>query len=83
MTLSGTMNCEKQTAGFKFGKHRVMVLEEIHTWSGFGKTYALLNVETSDGNLYVALRVYNSKHHFLKQVLVEPVLAQQIFKMKA
>ena len=70
----------KQQTGFRFGQHRLEVLHQIAHYPHNGRTYKLLLVRTHDGLEYVSLRLYNSSGRFIKQILVEPELAGQIFK---
>jgi len=71
---------EKQKAGFKFGKHRLTVLNQIAHWVFRDRTYKLLRVQTQDNLEYISLRLYNATGKFIKQILVEPEIASQIFK---
>ena len=61
---------EKQLAGFKFGQHRLQVLEQIEIYPYNGRTYKLLRVRTQDGLEYISLRLYNNSGKFIKQLLV-------------
>jgi hypothetical protein len=71
---------EKQKTGFKFGKHRLTVTGVIKNWVFHGRTYRLLTVRTHDNLNYVSLRLYNQTGRFIKQLLVEPEIAQFIFQ---
>lgn len=70
----------KQQTGFKFGKHAVEVIHQIAHYSYNGRTYKLLRVRISDGSEYISLRLYNKSGKFIKQMMVEPEVAGQIFK---
>lgn len=70
----------KQQAGFKFGQHRLEVIHQIAHYPYNGRMYELLRVRTSDNLEYISLRLYNNTGRFIKQMLVEPQLAGQIFK---
>lgn len=65
---------ERQEAGFKFGKNPVKVINEVHHVEHQGRTYRILNVE-ADNKPYVSIRLYNAKNHFIKQLMMEPVVA--------
>ena len=70
----------KQQTGFKFGKYSVEVINQIAHYPYNGRVYKLLRVRTSDGLEYISLRLYNSSGRFIKQMMVEPQIAGQIFK---
>jgi hypothetical protein len=69
---------DKQEAGFKFGKHRLEVLEQIGEIKHNGRTYRLVRVRTNAGQEYISLRLYNKSGRFIKQFLTEPELSDQI-----
>ena len=69
---------EKQRAGFKFGKYRLEVLAQIGEIKHNGRTYRLVRVRTHDGQEYLSLRLYNESGKFIKQFLIEPILAPGI-----
>jgi len=68
----------KQVAGFKFGKFRLEVIQKLGEVCHKGRTYRLVQVQTSDNQIYFSLRLYNSKGKFIKQLLFEPEIAIQI-----
>lgn len=70
----------KQQTGFKFGKRSVEVINQIAHYPYMGRVYKLLRVRTSDGFEYISLRLYNNTGRFIKQIMVEPEIAGQIFK---
>jgi hypothetical protein len=71
----------KQQAGFKFGKFRLEVLETFGEISHNGRTYRLLKVRTNDNLEYLSLRLYNGSGKFIKQMLIEPELAEAIIHL--
>lgn len=77
------MSIDKQTTGFKFGKHRLQVTKTIGEIKHNGRTYRLVEVQTHDGLIYQAMRLYNSTGKFIKQLLTEPCLSQEISKLYA
>lgn len=73
-------NINKQETGFRFGKHRLKVLQDFGI-VGFGdNVYQLVLVETEAKELYYSLRLYHRldnrrPKHFIKQILIDiPVL---------
>ncbi|MBE0427973.1 MAG: hypothetical protein IBX72_15200 [Nitrospirae bacterium] len=73
---------EKQKAGFRFGKHKLQVIKDIGSVYYRGKcyerTYKLVRVKTSSGELYYSLRLYNGSGRFIKQFLFEEQLCKSI-----
>ena len=69
------MTINKQQTGFKFGKYRLKLIEEVAHLEHNGKAYKLVRVRTHDNQDYLSLRLYNGTGKFIKQFLVEPVLA--------
>lgn len=67
----------KQETGFKFGKNLVQVQNEIKRVKNNGREYRLLNV-MADQKPYISLRLYNAKNHFIKQFMMEPVVAREL-----
>lgn len=76
-------NIEKQKAGFKFGQHRLKVLEELGAVEHKGRKYKLVRVQTHDGLEYLSWRLYNERGRFIKQLLFEPCLAGEISEVTA
>jgi len=62
---------EKQTAGFKFGKYRLEVLQTYGEINCNGKVYRFIKVRTNNNELYYSIRLYNAKGRFIKQFLFE------------
>ena len=63
---------EKQNTGFRYGRYSLSVLRTIGEVKHKGRTYRLCEVQTQDGLVYLSLRLYNPRGHFIKQMLVEP-----------
>lgn len=75
-----TKDIAKQQAGFKFGKYKLEIICQIAHWHYHGRTYKLIRVRTHEGREYISLRLYNETNKFIKQMLVEPEIADRIFK---
>lgn len=73
----------KQKAGFKFGLHRLTVLETIGEIKHKDRTYRVLRVRTEDGLIYRSIRLYNPKGKFIKQLLYEPQIRKELGKLVA
>lgn len=71
------MTISKQPTGFKFGQHRLSVIDTHGQVELRGRTYKLVTVQTADGLVYRSLRLYNGRH-FIKQLLFEPEVASAI-----
>jgi len=69
---------EKQKAGFRFGKYRLEVIATLGSCEYGGRTYRLVRVRTSDGKLYLSLRLYNGSGKFIKQFLFEPEVREKL-----
>lgn len=68
----------KQSAGFRYGVRPVTVLNERGRFTtGEGRQYRVLDVE-ADGHLYIAIRLYNAKGKFIKQLLMERVASMAL-----
>jgi len=67
----------KQQAGFKFGVNPTKLIGVVGEVKHDGRTYRLCLVE-ADGHRYHALRLYNARGKFIKQLMTEPVLAGKI-----
>jgi hypothetical protein len=76
-------NIEKQKAGFKFGRHRLKVLDELGKVAHGGRKYQHVRVQTHDGLEYLSWRLYNERGRFIKQLLFEPCLAGRISEVTA
>ncbi len=63
---------EKQQTGFRFGKYKTKLIRVCGEKVINGRTYRFVLLETSDGLLYYAWRLYNSTGRFIKQFLFEP-----------
>ena len=63
---------EKQTTGFRFGKHRLELLWKFGEVKHLGRSYKLCLVKTQSDQIYVAWRLYNKDGKFIKQFLMEP-----------
>jgi hypothetical protein len=63
---------EKQDTGFRFGKHRLEVLQNFGELKHLGRSYKLCLVKTNSDQTYVAWRLYNQHGKFIKQFLMEP-----------
>ena len=72
---------DKQTAGFKFGKYRLSVVQHLGSVSHNGRTYCSVRVQTHDGQEYISLRLYNGGGKFIKQFLMEPGAVPAIAKL--
>lgn len=72
----------KQKTGFRFGKHSLNVVQEhgsiYYKGKDFERTYKLLEIKTSGGETYFALRLYNGSGKFIKQLLFEEQIAESI-----
>ena len=66
------MSVDKQQTGFRFGKYKTTLISEVGRCRSDLKEYRLVYLRTSDGNFYYALRLYNLRGRFLKQVLIDP-----------
>jgi hypothetical protein len=69
---------EKQKTGFRFGKYRLEVTATLGSCQYGGRTYRLVRVRTSDGKLYLSLRLYNGTGRFIKQFLFEPEVREKL-----
>lgn len=72
------MVINKQQTGFKFGKYQLKLIKEIAHLNYDGRAYKLVRVQTHDNQEYLSLRLYNATGKFIKQFLVEPILAPAI-----
>jgi len=68
----------KQKVGFKFGLHRLTVLETIGEIRHKDRTYRVLRVRTEDGLVYRSVRLYNPQGKFIKQMLYEPEIGKKL-----
>lgn len=62
---------DKQTTGFRFGRHRLRAGRTLGAVEHRGRSYRLVEVETETGQGYLSLRLYNARGKFLKQLLFE------------
>jgi len=69
---------DKQWTGFRFGKHRLEVLEEWGSLRHNGRIYKVVRVKTHMGLEYISLRLYNSSGKFIKQFLMEPEVVKKV-----
>ncbi len=72
------MKQDKQKTGFKFGKHRLELIDTCGSLIHKGRLYRLVKVRTHDRLDYFALRLYNDKGKFIKQFLFEPEIREAI-----
>lgn len=75
------ITAEKQTAGFKFGKYPLTVLNTFGEVHCDGRIYRLLMVQTHEGLKYYSVRLYNARNHFIKQFLFEPELLSDLIAL--
>ncbi len=73
----------KQATGFKFGLHRLEVLDTIGEIKHKGRTYRVVVVKTHDGLIYRSIRFYNPQGKFIKQLLYEPEIRKKLGKLVA
>lgn len=71
-------NIAKQAVGFKFGQHRLEVLQEFGKVEHKGRIYKLVQVKTEAGDIYNSLRLYNRSGKFIKQMLFEPEIQKAL-----
>jgi hypothetical protein len=73
---------EKQRVGFRFGKYSLQVIEELgsvfYKGKNYARSYKLVRVKTSSGEIYYALRLYNGSGRFIKQFLFEEQVSESI-----
>lgn len=74
-------NIEKAKTGFKFGKYRLEVLEEYGEIIHNERKYKLVKVRTNDSKDYISLRLYNKNNKFIKQLLMEPEIIEDIVSL--
>jgi len=72
---------EKQKAGFRFGKYKLTVLDNIGACEHNGRSYCFVRVRTSDGIEYFSLRLYNRNGKFIKQFLFEPEILKNLIEI--
>ncbi len=72
---------EKRTAGFRFGRHRLEVLQTYGELTFRGRTYRLVKVRTEDGLEYKSIRFYNAQGRFIKQLLFEPEVTRGLVRL--
>ena len=72
------MSYPKTATGFRFGRHRLKVLKTFGEVPHNGRTYRLVQVETSLRQKYLSLRLYNGQGRFIKQLLFEPELCPSL-----
>lgn len=63
---------DKQIAGFKYGKYATKVIRDCGQLTVNGRIYKLVYLQTTDGQYYYSVRLYNLNGHFIKQLLFEP-----------
>jgi hypothetical protein len=69
---------EKRETGFRFGKYGLEVIASLGSCEYGGRTYRLVRVRTSDGKIYLSLRLYNGSGRFIKQFLFEPEVREKL-----
>ena len=74
-------NIQKQKTGFKFGKYRLIVLEEYGEIIHNGRKYKLVKVQTNDNLEYISLRLYNKNNKFIKQFLMESEIIKNVINL--
>jgi len=62
---------EKRATGFRFGRYALTLTRIFGECRCNGRVYKLVEVQTQLGALYYALRLYNARGHFIKQLLFE------------
>ena len=72
------MPVEKRETGFRFGRYSLRVTRLFGECRCDGRTYKLVQVETQLGASYYALRLYNGRGHFIKQLLFERSVVTQL-----
>ena len=71
---------DKIETGFKFGKNKVEVLEQLGEVNHNGKTYRLLKVRVDDKE-YISERLYNAHGKFIKQFMLEPEVGPKLGRL--
>ena len=66
------------TSGHKSASKSLIVLDELKVIHHNGRIYKLLSVETFDRLPYICIRLYNGKGHFIKQMLFEKAVAEEL-----
>ena len=64
--------------GFRYGLHRLNVVEVLGQVEHDGRAYVVAKVQTHDGLPYISIRLYNATGKFIKQLLMEPAIAPAI-----
>lgn len=77
----GKRRMDKQKAGFKFGKYRLTVIAKLGSIQHNGRTYSLVKVQTHDEQIYLSLRLYNAQGRFIKQLLFEPEIKEELCQL--
>ena len=72
---------EKQKTGFKFGKHRLTILNIVGKVTCDGRRYELADVRTDAGLEYCTLRLFNEQGRFIKQLLFEPQIKRKLGRL--
>lgn len=68
----------KQETGFRFGQHQLHLVKVLAEIPHDGRTYKVVLVTTEAGQPYVAIRLYNERGRFIKQLLMEPEVAPHV-----
>jgi hypothetical protein len=72
---------EKRETGFKFGKYSLKVTRRMGCFKYNGRRYVLVEVITNEGQIYNAIRLYNDKGKFIKQLLFEPEIRERLSRL--
>jgi len=75
------LKINKMPTGFRFGKYKLKVVKRCYSFSVDGRTYVGMKVETHEGIIYNAIRLYNSKGKFIKQFLFEECVEEEMIKL--
>lgn len=65
-------NMDKQSTGFRYGKYATKLIRICGHVTIDGREYKLVLLQTNQGQHYYAVRLYNPKGKFIKQLLFEP-----------
>ena len=71
---------DRTETGFRLGKNKVEVLEQLGEVNHNGRTYRLVKVRV-DGKEYISERLYNAQGKFIKQFMVEPEVGPKLGRL--
>jgi len=67
--------------GFRLGKNKVEVLEQLGEVKHNGRTYRVVSVRVAAGQEYISLRLYNAQGKFIKQFMLEPEVGPKLGRL--